>query len=290
MARAPGSRPGPSSARYGVVGHPVEHSLSPQIHGAFARQAGVAIDYMRILSPLDRFAETVDAFFANQGRGLNVTVPFKVEARAACERLSERATRAGAVNWLKLEQGGMVGDNTDGAGLVRDLDRLLAGSGHGLAGTRILLLGAGGAARGVVGPLVDREPAAMVVANRTVSRAAALVASASASRLQARSFEAVGEEPFDVIVNATSASLSNESIPLPRSTLAQAGLVYDMMYGAEPTPFLVAAQRAGCGSTADGLGMLVEQAAESFFLWHGVRPETASVLRSLRESIATSKR
>ncbi len=278
-----------SSGRYGVVGHPVAHSLSPQIHAAFALQTGIAMEYVRVPSAVDRFAETIAAFFAAGGRGLNVTLPFKLEAHDACDRRSDRALRAGAVNWLRFDDGVLSGDNTDGVGLVRDLDRLLGASGRTLAGTRILLLGAGGAARGVLGPLLDSAPRAVVVANRDCARAAALVAASAALDLvAARSFDDVGDEPFDVIVNATSASLADRSIPLSRSVFANAALVYDMMYGAAPTRFLVDARRAGAGAVADGLGMLVEQAAESCFLWHGTRPETAQVLRSLRASIATS--
>jgi len=275
--------------RYGVVGHPVAHSLSPQIHAAFALQTGMAMEYVRVWSALDRFAATIASFFAAGGRGLNVTLPFKLEAHDACDRRSDRAVRAGAVNWLRFDDGILFGDNTDGIGLVRDLDRLLGASGRALSGARILLLGAGGAARGVLGPLVDRAPRVLVVANRDCARAAALVsASAATAVVEARSFDGVGDEPFDVIVNATSASLADRSIPLSRSVFAHAALAYDMMYGAVPSRFLVDAQRAGAAATADGLGMLVEQAAESYFLWRGTRPETEPVLRSLRASIATS--
>ena len=261
--------------RYAVFGHPIAHSKSPAIHAAFARQTGQDLRYEAILAPLDGFAASVDAFVAGGGRGANVTVPFKEEAFRLAARLSARAERAGAVNTLSFVDGAILGDNTDGAGLVADLDRNL---GRDLAGARILLLGAGGAARGVVGPLLDRKPATLVIANRTAGRAEDL------ARLFDRNvvgcgFEAV-EGRFDLVVNATAASLAGELPPLPPDAFAPGALAYDMMYGRD-TPFLAFARERGA-ATADGLGMLVEQAAEAFFAWRGVRPDTAPVIADLR--------
>lgn len=261
--------------RYAVFGHPIAHSKSPAIHAAFARQTGQDLRYDAILAPLDGFAASVDAFVAAGGRGANVTVPFKEAAFRLATRLSARAERAGAVNTLSFADGAILGDNTDGAGLVADLVRNLK---RDLAGARILLLGAGGAARGVAGPLLDLRPLALVIANRTAGRAEEL------ARLFDRNvvgcgFEAV-EDRFDLVVNATAASLAGELPPLPPGAFAPDALAYDMMYGRD-TPFLAFARERGA-ATADGLGMLVEQAAEAFFVWRGVRPDTAPVIASLR--------
>jgi shikimate dehydrogenase len=241
-----------------------------------------------VLAPLDGFATTVERVFADGGRGLNVTLPFKLEAHAACgDRLSERARRAGAVNWLAFDREGLAGDNTDGVGLVCDLERLLHPSRRSLKDARLLLVGAGGAARGVIGPLLACEPAALIIVNRDAAKAVALAtAFGKEGPVLATTFDAIDDAPFDVIVNATSASIVDQSLPIAPSILARAGLVYDMMYGAARTRFLVDAQRAGAAAIADGLGMLVEQAAESFFLWHGVRPETATVRDHLRARLA----
>jgi len=262
--------------RYAVFGHPIAHSKSPQIHAAFARQTGQDMTYEAILAPLDGFANSVAAFIAAGGRGANVTVPFKEEAFKLASRLSPRAERAGAVNTLSFNADGILGDNTDGAGLVADLTRNL----HcGLAGKRIMLLGAGGAARGVIEPLLDQQPAALVIANRTVSRAQAL-AELFGCGVRACAFEAAGT-PFDLVINATSASLAGELPPLSPRIFSATTLAYDMMYGRD-TPFLGFARAQGA-ATADGLGMLVEQAAEAFALWRGVRPDTAPVIASLRQ-------
>ena len=275
--------------RYGVVGNPVAHSLSPQIHAAFARQTGVALVYERIVAPLDGFVTTVQAFIDDGGRGVNVTVPFKLEAFAWCgDRVSARARRAGAVNCVGVDAAGVHGDNTDGVGLVDDLRRLLALSGGSLHGARILLLGAGGAARGVLGPLAESGPAAIVVVNRNVAKAEALAAAQDDARIEARALDDV-DGAFDVVVNATSASLGGDVLAVPPAVLGRARLVYDMMYGAAPTPFLADAAKAGAGLTADGLGMLVEQAAESFFVWHGVRPNPAPVLDAMRATLAATR-
>ena len=260
--------------RYAVFGHPIAHSKSPLIHAAFARQTGQDITYEAILAPKDGFADSVAAFIAAGGRGANVTVPFKEAAFKLVHRLSPRAERAGAVNTLSFDAGSIRGDNTDGAGLVADLTRNLHCT---LSGKRILLLGAGGAARGVIEPLLDQQPAALVIANRTPSRAQEL------AELFGRGVSACGFEeantPFDLVINATAASLAGELPPLSPRVFSANSLAYDMMYGRD-TPFLSFARTHGA-ATADGLGMLVEQAAEAFYLWRGVRPDTAPVIASL---------
>jgi shikimate dehydrogenase len=260
--------------RYAVFGHPIAHSKSPQIHAAFARQTGQDMTYEAILAPLDGFAESVAAFAAAGGRGANVTVPFKEEAYKLAHRLSPRAQRAGAVNTLLFDDG-ILGDNTDGAGLVADLTLNL---GCALAGKRILLVGAGGAARGVIEPLLDQSPAEFVIANRTVSRAQEL-AGLFGRGVVACGFDAV-DAPFDLVINATAASLAGALPPLSPRIFTTGTLAYDMMYGRD-TPFLAFARAHGA-TTADGLGMLVEQAAEAFYLWRGVRPDTAPVIAHLR--------
>ncbi|WP_018507240.1 shikimate dehydrogenase [Thiobacillus thioparus] len=261
--------------RYAVFGHPIAHSKSPQIHTAFARQTGQDMTYEAILAPLDGFAESVAAFIAAGGRGANVTVPFKEEAFRLASRLSPRAQRAGAVNTLMFDADGILGDNTDGAGLVADLTRNLLCT---IVGKRVLLLGAGGAARGVIEPLLDQQPAALVIANRTVSRAEEL-AELFGRGVRACSFDAA-DTPFDLVINATAASLAGDLPPLSPRVFTPDTLAYDMMYGRD-TPFLDFARTHGA-RTADGLGMLVEQAAEAFYLWRGVRPDTAPVIASLR--------
>lgn len=257
--------------RYALVGNPVAHSKSPVIHAAFARATSQELEYGLIEAPLDGFAAAVERFRAAGGRGLNVTLPFKQEAFALCSRVSERARIAQAVNTLVLETG--FGDNTDGVGLVRDLAENLQ---HEFR--VVLLLGAGGAAQGVVGALLAAGAERVVIANRTGSRAKAL-----AERFPGAlgcDFDSLPAEPFDLIVNATSAGLADEAPRVPASVFSNKVLAYDMVYGRE-TPFLAAARTAGA-RTCDGLGMLVEQAAESFFLWRGVRPQTRPVLEKLR--------
>ena len=272
--------------RYAVVGNPIAHSKSPVIHAAFACETGAQLAYTALLAPLDGFAAAVAACRAAGGRGLNVTVPFKLEAFALADRRSARAQAAGAVNTLAFDADGIFGDNTDGAGLVRDLVHNLACP---LAGRRILLLGAGGAARGVVLPLLAAHPAALTLANRTEAKAHALVAAfrgeAGATALDAGGFAALAGRRFDVVINATAASLADQAPPLPPALYAAGALAYDMMYGRGDTPFLAAARRDGAARLADGLGMLVEQAAESFLLWRGVRPDTAPVLADLRRQL-----
>ena len=266
--------------RYAVIGNPVAHSKSPQIHAEFARQTGQDLVYERLLAPTDAFITTVDAFRALGGRGLNVTLPFKGEAFAYAERLSERARAAQAVNTLKFEDDAIIGDNTDGAGLVNDL---LSNIGCAIAGARVLVLGAGGAARGVIMPLLEQQPGLLVIANRTLGKAR-LLAQSFRRGVEAGTYGSLANRQFDLVVNATSASLAGELPPLPRGVFAPGALAYDMMYGRAETPFLAFARHEGAGTLADGLGMLVEQAAESFFIWRGLRPDCAPVLRLLRVS------
>jgi shikimate dehydrogenase len=263
--------------RYAVIGNPVAHSKSPWIHAEFARATGQDIAYVRIEAPLDAFARTVDGFRAAGGRGANVTLPFKEAAYRYCARASDRARAAGAVNTLMFDGAAAFGDNTDGVGLVRDLTHNL---GRALAGRQLLLMGAGGAAQGVLAPLLEAGAARIVIANRSLERAHALAARFPGARLEARGYETLGGEAFDLVINATSAGLQGESPPLPAGVLRPGALAYDMVYGRD-TPFLAMARAAGA-EACDGLGMLVEQAAESFLLWRGVRPETAPVLARLR--------
>jgi len=259
------------SDRYALVGNPVAHSKSPWIHSEFARATSQDLEYGLLESPLDGFAATVQRFRAAGGKGLNVTLPFKQEAFGLCRSVSERARRAQAVNTLVLETG--FGDNTDGIGLVRDLQNL------NQPFRQVLLLGAGGAAQGVVGPLLDAGASRVVIANRTASKAKELAERFPGAAGQG--YEGLAGE-FDLVINATSAGLIDETPPLPPGLLRAGVLAYDMVYGRE-TPFLAAAKRAGA-RTSDGLGMLVEQAAESFFIWRGVRPQTRPVLAKLRGS------
>ena len=277
--------------RYAVVGNPIAHSRSPQIHAAFARQTAQALSYERLLAPLDGFADTVRRFFAEGGQGLNVTTPFKVQAFELADRLTPGAEAAGAVNTLWMEDGLLHGDNTDGVGLVRDIvDRL----GVELEGRRILLLGAGGAAMGAMLPLIDCRPDRIVVANRTADRASEMLenfaeaAGEAGVELWGGGFEALAglseEDGCEVVINATAGSLQGEVPPVPEALLCEGVLAYDMMYGAEPTVFLQYAAAQGA-HTADGLGMLVEQAAQAFYLWRGVHPDTAPVLEELRAAL-----
>lgn len=267
---------------YCVFGNPVAHSKSPRIHARFAELTGESLAYEARLAPLDGFAAAVREFFAAGGGGCNVTVPFKEEAWRLAESRSARAEKAGAVNTLLTDASGRLhGDNTDGTGLVRDL---VQNAGITLAGKRILLLGAGGAVRGVIGPLLAENPRELVIANRTVEKARQLVQLfAAEGPVSAAGFEALNG-PFDLVVNGTSASLQGELPPLPAGLFAPAALAYDMMYGAEPTVFLRWAASQGA-QVRDGLGMLVEQAAEAFRLWRGVMPPTQPVLAALREEL-----
>ena len=267
--------------RYAVVGNPISHSLSPAIHSRFAEQTGEPVYYERIEAPTDGFEATVKAFFNAGGGGLNVTVPFKKQAWSLVRQHTERAATAGAVNTLWRDGDGRLhGDNTDGIGLVRDL-----ADNHGvtLAGARILILGAGGAVRGVLGPVLATAPVCIVLANRTLNRARHLAHEfADQGRIESSSFEALGR-PFDVIINGTSASLQGDLPPLPETIVGANTVCYDMMYGAGPTAFNAWGSAKGAALTLDGLGMLVEQAAESFHCWRGIRPRTTPVIEALRK-------
>ncbi len=273
------------AVRYGVFGNPIAHSKSPEIHAAFAAQTGQDIVYERMLAPLDGFAAAARAFFAAGGKGANVTVPFKLEACKLAGALTVRAQAAGAVNTLSFIDNEIHGDNTDGDGLVADIMR---NAGVGIAGKRVLLLGAGGAARGVVLPLLEQRPAQLLIANRTRATADALVLqfaplAGAAGGLQACEF-GEPDAPFDLVINATSASLSGELPPLAPAVFGSHTLALDMMYGAKPTVFMQFAAAHGA-QVRDGLGMLVEQAAEAFLVWRGVRPDTGAVLARLRAAL-----
>lgn len=271
------------SDRYAVVGNPVGHSKSPQIHAAFARQTGQDIAYDRLLAPLDAFAVTVQHFFHEGGHGLNVTVPFKREAWDLVDECEGGALSAEAVNTIKRVGNKLIGYNTDGKGLLADLEHNL---GANITGKRVLLMGAGGASYGVLQPLLERRPEQLVVANRTLDKAERLVrhfhqyTTAVPQGVTARPYENLGSQMFDLVINATSAGLEGGMPPLPDSLFAAGAIAYDMVYGRD-TRFLAFARAHGARS-ADGLGMLVEQAAESFFIWRGLRPRTAPVIAQLR--------
>jgi len=270
--------------RYAVIGHPVAHSLSPRIHARFAEQTGESLSYEALAAPRDGFRECVERFFFREAAcGANVTLPFKVEAFEIAHERTARATAAGAANFLAREGSTLRADNTDGAGLVRDLATNL---GVPLAGARLLLLGAGGAARGVVAPLLAAGIASMTIANRTRSRAEELARRFGVTgRLHACDLQSVPESRYDLVVNATSTSTHGESLGIPDRIFAPGVLAYDMAYGEGARAFLEHARALGARAT-DGLGMLVEQAAESFELWRGVRPLTAPVLAELRAASA----
>lgn len=268
---------------YAVIGHPVSHSKSPRIHSLFAEQTGESVEYTAIQAPMEDFEGTVRDFFERGGKGLNVTVPFKEQAWALADKRTERAEKAGAANTLFQDKdGALVADNTDGCGLVRDL---VNNHGVDLAGKRILVLGAGGAVRGVLGPLLAEHPSELVVANRTLARAETLASlfapEAGDTRLAACGFDQP-DSPFDVIINGTSASLKGDLPPLSPSVIGDGTVVYDMMYSLQTTTFNQWALEHGAVQVFDGLGMLVEQAAESFRVWRGVCPGTAAVIETLR--------
>lgn len=272
--------------RYAVVGNPVAHSKSPEIHAAFARQAGQDIDYSRLLAPLDGFRATVESFRAAGGKGVNVTLPFKLEAFDLADDVSQRAKDAEAANYLRFDDGRIRADNTDGVGLTRDI---VHNQGFPIAGKRVLLLGAGGAAQGVLAPLLEHGPNILTIANRTVEKALRLAETfrhkpvSGTSVLCGLRFGELAGHHFDLVINATSMSLLGELPPLPADAFAPGALAYDMMYGKKLTPFLAFAASHGA-RTSDGLGMLVEQAAESFLMWRGMRPDTAPVIALLRNA------
>jgi shikimate dehydrogenase len=271
--------------QYCVFGNPIAHSKSPLIHAAFALQTGQTMSYERRLAPLDGFALAAHTFAAEGGKGANVTVPFKLDACALATQLTPRAKAAGAVNTLRFDGETILGDNTDGAGLVADIMR---NAGVSVAGKRVLLLGAGGAARGVVLPLLEQAPQEIFIANRTVATAEALAAQFAEAlghpqQLRAGAF-AQADGQFDIVINATSASLAGDLPPVPAGIFGSHTLALDMMYGAQPTVFMDFAAQHGA-QVRDGLGMLVEQAAEAFYVWRGVRPQTQDLLAQLRGSL-----
>lgn len=280
------SAPEPARDRYAVLGNPVAHSQSPFIHAAFAAQTGEPVEYGRVLCPLDGFEAAVRAFAAEGGRGCNVTVPFKFEAPRLAAHVTPRAALAGAANVLRFDAGGWTADNTDGIGLVRDIERH---AGQPLAGARVLLVGAGGGAAGVLGPFIEAGAAEVAVANRTPQKAEALVAShagvaaARGCRLHAVPLATPGEG-YDLVINASASSLHGAAVPVPAAVLGREALAVDLMYGPAAAPFLAWAHAHGARAR-DGLGMLVEQAAEACHFWRGVRPDTGPVLRALRERL-----
>lgn len=271
-----------SADRYAVVGNPVEHSRSPAIHAMFAEQTGQTLTYERLLAPLDGFEATLRAFVAAGAKGCNITVPFKFDAFALAAKRTERAQLGGAVNALRFDADGWVGDNTDGAGLVNDIQKNAA---RPLAGLQVLLVGAGGAAAGVLGSLISARPAHITVVNRTVDKAQALVA-AHAHLGVPLTAATLADAPAaqDVVVNATSTSLAGAAAPVDARVLKPGALALDMMYGPKAQAFLDWAASHGA-EPRDGLGMLVEQAAEAFLFWRGVLPDTAPVLKALRATL-----
>jgi len=269
--------------RYAVIGNPIEQSKSPLIHMAFAQVCGQAIDYTKLLAPLGGFASAVDAFRAAGGRGMNVTAPFKLDAFAYATDLAPSAQMAGAVNAMKFEGDKVYAENFDGVGLVRDVVHNLSCQ---IQGRRILILGAGGATRGALMPIMDQQPAELVIVNRTVAKAEELAAlalahGAGSSPVGGVGYADLGKQTFDLVFNATSASLTTELPPLSASVFAPGCLAYDLTYGKGLTPFLQLAKQAGVTHLADGVGMLAEQAAEAFAWWRGVRPDTRAVIERL---------
>ena len=268
---------------YAVMGNPISHSKSPSIHTLFAEQTQQSILYTAIHVDLGGFKQAVGNFAASSGKGLNITVPFKQEAWELVTERSERAERAGAVNTIKIEDGKLFGDNTDGVGLVNDLT---INHGIELKGKTVLLMGAGGAARGVLIPLLKQKPSSLFIANRTPDKAKDLADDFSdAGNVKGGGYEAIEELKFDVVINATAASLQGDLPPLADTLLNDNASCYDMMYSAKPTPFMQWAKQHNAKNILDGLGMLVEQAAESFLIWRGVKPETKAVIEKLRKEL-----
>ncbi len=267
--------------KYCVFGNPIAHTKSPQIHSAFAKETNQNIVYNKQLVELGEFAKAARDFFDHGGKGLNITVPFKHDAFDFADLLTERADTAGAVNTLVLQENGKImGDNTDGIGMVSDITQRLKWAIHN---KRILILGAGGAVKGVLLPVLHENPAEVVIANRTVSKAEDLAKRfAQYGNISAVGFDGIGGRAFDIIINGTSASLAGDLPPIPDTCIVVNGNVYDMMYAKEATPFITWAKQNGAANTADGLGMLVGQAAEAFNLWRGVRPNTQDIFEILR--------
>lgn len=272
---------------YAVFGNPINHSKSPVIHRQFAEQTGQDMHYTKQLVNEGEFETAAQEFFERGGRGLNITVPFKLNAFEFAQKRTPRAERAGAVNTLaRLGDGTILGDNTDGIGMIHDMHNL----GWELQDKRVLILGAGGAVRGILQPLLEEQPARVTIANRTPSKAEELAKNfLDLGDIQAKSFTQLAGDVFDIVINGTSASLQGELPPLPEKLLADNACCYDMMYGAEPTIFLQWARGHGAAHTADGLGMLVGQAAEAFYLWRQIRPEVIPVITALRRQLAEKK-
>jgi len=276
-----------STRKFAVFGNPIKHSKSPIIHAAFAGQFGHCIEYRAVRVEINDFERSARGFFAGGGAGLNVTVPFKPEAAALADRLSDRARRAGAANTLHpAADGAILGDNTDGLGLVRDM---VVNLGWAVQGARVLVLGAGGAARGVLEPLLLEGPHSLFIANRTGAKAEALAAAfGELGSVAGGGLDALEGRAFDLVINATSAGLAGEVPPLPPAMLTERSCCYDMVYGPEPTAFMRWAAQHAAWAVSDGLGMLVEQAAESYYRWHQARPETGPVIRQVREVLAAA--
>jgi shikimate dehydrogenase len=272
---------------YALFGNPITQSKSPHIHRQFAEQTGQDMHYTKQLVAIEEFEQAAQDFFDQGGKGLNITVPFKLNAFEFAQKRTARAERAGAVNTLAvLSDGSILGDNTDGIGMIHDMHNL----GWELEGKRVLVLGAGGAVRGILQPLLEESPAQIVIANRTYSKAEELVKNFhDMGDVQAKTFEQLAGETFDLVINGTSASMQGELPPLPDNLLSANANCYDMMYGAEPTIFLRWAQEHGALQVADGLGMLIGQAAEAFYLWRQIRPEVVPVISAMRRQIAEKK-
>lgn len=276
-----------TDARFAVFGNPIKQSRSPFIHTAFARQCEVKLSYRALRVELDDFERTVEAFFAGGGAGLNITVPFKERAAALSAELTPRARRAGAVNTLRSdEEGRICGDNTDGVGLVRDM---IANLGWRIQGMDMLIVGAGGAVRGILEPLLREQPSGIHIVNRTVERAENLAAEFSElGSVTAGCLDDLEGRQFDLLINASSASLHGDAPALAPGLLRDKSCCYDLSYGSEPTQFMRWAAQNTAWAVSDGLGMLVEQAAESFYVWHRQRPETQPVIQDLRGVLAAA--
>lgn len=269
--------------RYALVGNPVAQSKSPALHAAFARQLGHDLTYEAILATKENFHETVRRFIREGGKGMNITAPFKLDVLDLVDTMSERAQAAQAVNTLKFDEHGVYADNTDGAGLVNDIQDYM---GVSLKGRRLLVVGAGGAARGIFLPLLQAAPSYFLVVNRTEHKAHEIVGEhAAPGKVEAGSISQAAGGQFDVVINATSASLTGDHLPLPKGAYAQGALAYELAYNKGHTPFMDDARQGGAARIADGLGMLIGQAAEGFLLWRGVRPDVTEVMEMLRGSI-----
>ena len=269
---------------YAVFGNPIAHSKSPDIHQAFAEQTQQNMQYNKQLVEIDAFTESCDEFFAGSGKGLNITVPFKLEAYEYADSLSKRARQAGAVNTLiKQDDGSILGDNTDGKGIIQDIT---VNKQWAIKGKTVIVLGAGGAVRGILGPLLAEQPNKVFVANRTLEKAQQLATAFSREgNIEGLGFDQLPHHPTDLIINGTSASLAGDMPPVPEAIIGEQSHCYDMMYAKDPTVFMQWAGRLGCHNLTDGLGMLVEQAAESFFLWRSKQPKTHDLIEHLRRGL-----